>query len=1063
MKKIHMRLVKLFIIFSVIAGCGLGVFEGGDKSNANSFSTWVKSVGEAEGLDKINVVRETKGGDLFLAGYSELVANDKNLWVVKEDANGNVTWAKSYGKSSIPQTQVNDVIETKDHGFAVVGPAGSGQTKLTKLNPVGEPLWSKIYPVEIRPDSYQGSGADHIHGISEDKAGNLYLYGDHIADVIVSEGNTGFVVPNDYDVLIIKINANGDLIWRKVLGVSGASDKIDQLIISEQGSRIFFVETYDLKVDENNNAVSSGNFIRARLLDSSGTVLWTYEDDSLECPCAIAQTDDDLDGIKDNGYIVVSEDARSNLLDEGDNLWVAKLNSNGEAEWTESVDPTDDEDSPLSVTQVTFPEGVGIRGYYVITGVVKRGEWVGDVLTSYTFSPNGDTDAFISTIGMSGDEGSAIVIGNNEDKLEAWHAELDLNANALLVYGIDRANADRLWKTRLDLANNLTQIDNTYTNVPEACHTEDESLHLRQTHDDGTLLVARSINWCISKTNADGSNEWLKTSSDNGFDEEAFAMEVVQASSETTDDGLIVAGSTRSYGAGDNDMWVLRLDNGGEIRWQKTFGGPKEDEAHALAVLPDGNFIVAGQSYSLDSSDENSDVWILRLNQQGDVDWTVTVPGSGIERVKSIVVTADGGIIAAGGTDDAVNGEQAWLLRLDKQGGIVWKNTYDQLGYGTGITSVIENSNGNFVAAGYLEGLNTWLAEVDGNGSTLWARRYNTSAASRVTQILKTTDGGLLLGGMSFKQESDLRLLKLNATGSSIEWQQTYGAAGYEQFGSLALLQEGGYLLAGSTMAINNQDDGWLIKTGSDGVVSSSCQASQQSENLTIVELDATPTITMPNSVSQQNSVGINWFAADTNAVPINVTSRMSVSRSCEGSAPVVSTEPVSTEEKVTLNINVSGQGVIVSSPAGINCGATCSASFDTGSSIVLQLSPADGWRFAGWSGDAACATEMTLQKDLNCTATFSAAACCTLTVDPAVGGKTGVVYSVPEGISCGTFDGESFTNCEHSYDGSVEVTLFAQPSSDASFRTWSGCVPQDSSPCTVNLVNDIKVEANFN
>ena len=82
--------------------------------------------------------------------------------------------------------------------------------------------------------------------------------------------------------------------------------------------------------------------------------------------------------------------------------------------------------------------------------------------------------------------------------------------------------------------------------------------------------------------------------------------------------GFAVAGTTRSKGAGNNDIWILRLDGSGNLVWEKTYGGIAYDLATSIVEVNGGGFAVAGYTYSKGAG--GRDVWILRLDSEGNLD-----------------------------------------------------------------------------------------------------------------------------------------------------------------------------------------------------------------------------------------------------------------------------------------------------------------------------------------------------------------------------------------------------------------------------------------------------------
>jgi len=144
----------------------------------------------------------------------------------------------------------------------------------------------------------------------------------------------------------------------------------------------------------------------------------------------------------------------------------------------------------------------------------------------------------------------------------------------------------------------------------------------------------------------------------------------------TPDYGFILAGSSLSdkngnkdeSNKGDLDYWLWKMDEKGNLEWQKSFGGNKVDLLQSVALTYDGGFILGGTSSSdkgtikTDACKGQEDFWIIKLNAKGQEMWQKTIGGSGMEKLLSIAPTKDGGYILGGtsssdrndtnGTDD---------------------------------------------------------------------------------------------------------------------------------------------------------------------------------------------------------------------------------------------------------------------------------------------------------------------------------------------------------------------------------------------------------------------------
>jgi len=157
----------------------------------------------------------------------------------------------------------------------------------------------------------------------------------------------------------------------------------------------------------------------------------------------------------------------------------------------------------------------------------------------------------------------------------------------------------------------------------------------------------------------------------------------------------------------------------------------------------------------------------------------------------------------------------------------------------------------------------------------------------------------------------------------------------------------------------------------------------------------------------------------------------------------------------LTVTLSDAGSGTVTSAPAGIDCSATCSASFASGTVVTLTATPAAGFTFTGWSGGGCSGTgacTVTLSAATTVTATF--VPLYTLTVNVS-GAGSGTVTSVPAGIACGT-------TCSASFASGTAVVLTATPAAGFTFTGWSGGGCTGTSPCTVTLGANTTVAATF-
>ena len=174
------------------------------------------------------------------------------------------------------------------------------------------------------------------------------------------------------------------------------------------------------------------------------------------------------------------------------------------------------------------------------------------------------------------------------------------------------------------------------------------------------------------KFNLDGNEIWNQSyggyRSDFGF-----------GGQQTSDDGYILVGGTRTFSQGDQDVWLVRTDSQGYELWNKSYGG--EDMEHGISVqeTSDNGYIIVGGTKS--KGDGPNDYWIIKTDQNGDIQWDKTYGTYGYDWGYDIRKTIDGAYVFTGGTDTSKKGEHILdigLVKIKEDGLIEWEKTYDK-------------------------------------------------------------------------------------------------------------------------------------------------------------------------------------------------------------------------------------------------------------------------------------------------------------------------------------------------------------------------------------------------
>ncbi len=322
----------------------------------------------------------------------------------------------------------------------------------------------------------------------------------------------------------------------------------------------------------------------------------------------------------------------------------------------------------------------------------------------------------------------------------------------------------------------------------------------------------------VMKLTSNGSVVWAKTYGGTK-DDEATAVALAP------NGDIIVVGYTYSFGAGDGDVWVLRLDADGNVKWQKTYGGKYRDEANAVALAPNGDIIVAGWTDSFRAG--YADAWVLRLDSEGNVKWQKAYGGSYYDGAYAVALAPNGDIIVAGWTlSFGAGGSNVWVLRLDENGNIRWQKTYGGSGDDEAYAVAVAN-NGDIIVAGYYganwggSGGDVWVLRLDSEGNVKWQKTYGGGSDDEATAVALAPNGDVIVAGYtySFGAYGDAWVLRLDSEGN-VKWQKTYGGSSTDVAYAVALAPNGDIIVAGFYGATDWDGSGgdvWVLRLPSDG------------------------------------------------------------------------------------------------------------------------------------------------------------------------------------------------------------------------------------------------------
>ncbi|WP_452227364.1 hypothetical protein [Lacinutrix cladophorae] len=300
----------------------------------------------------------------------------------------------------------------------------------------------------------------------------------------------------------------------------------------------------------------------------------------------------------------------------------------------------------------------------------------------------------------------------------------------------------------------------------------------------------------------------------------------------------------------------------GEIEAISTFGGTKNESAQSIVSTQDGGYVILGHTQSkdfdiTDKTNESYDYWVLKFDENNQLQWNKTFGGSGDDRGKSIVQTLDGGYAILGQTNSANQDVTQnsgyydfWLAKLDNAGNLIWEKSFGYSGLDIGI-SVIQTTDNGFLLTGVLDvtasggegntkqsharhaGGDYWAIKTNASGDIEWSKYYGGSYSEVPNDVIETNDGYIIVGSSDSddvdisnnKGDYDFWVVKINTTGS-IVWEKSFGGSEIDEAWSITNTQDGNYIIVGDARS-NDQDisnpygasDLWLIKINPLGAI----------------------------------------------------------------------------------------------------------------------------------------------------------------------------------------------------------------------------------------------------
>jgi hypothetical protein len=348
---------------------------------------------------------------------------------------------------------------------------------------------------------------------------------------------------------------------------------------------------------------------------------------------------------------------------------------------------------------------------------------------------------------------------------------------------------------------------------------------------------------------------WQQTLGGPAGEEWAYSLDT------TADGGLLVTGIAYSQDAnvsgahGNGDLWVVRLSPSGEMLWNRAFGGNESDYGLSVKSTADGGSIIIGTTGSntgdITGYHGNGDLWLLKLSAEGNLLWQKVYGGNRTDEGGDILQTADGGYILTGYTmsDDGDasghrGGGDLWMLRLDKNGIILWQKVFGGSKRESG-SSIIRTSDGGYAMTGNSYSSDgdvtsshgssdLWVVKTDDQGNLLWQKTFGGSKLDWGHSLAELPGGDLVVAGVTASSDGDVSLnhgagdiwvLRLSADGQKI-WEKTFGGSFSDNVWKIEASPSGGVYLAGETFSVDGDFTGnhgdadlWISEVDGNGTL----------------------------------------------------------------------------------------------------------------------------------------------------------------------------------------------------------------------------------------------------
>ena len=752
-------------------------------------------------------VLKVEEGFLIL-GYTTSFGNGgKDLWIIKTDNSRNKLWDKFYGGMNLDYGI--KVIKAYDAGYIILGQThsfgnGSGDIWLLKIDDLGNIVWQKTYGGENLDTGYDICTSNE----------NGYV----IAGTTVSKKT------NSMDGYVFKVDSVGNMIWEQIYG--GLSIDVFSSITkkNEEYGYVLFGHTKSYMLDKSRKKKKGfiGRIIASMFKKEPSSEAWImdideYGDRNWHNTYGGKKEDvgKSIDAFSDNSFLLTCE---TESFGRGKkDIWLLKIDSNGKIIWDNTFGGK--KNDIYGSTLVYSNNSIFISGQRAI----KNKFSLKSILKFSSRKKTQESANYRSFIARLNGKGETVWEKDDFEDQKCVTSYMTPLGKNILIAGQKSTpfnGSGDAWVISMNKKGEVLWDANF------GGRGADGGNYALITKDGGYLSVGYTDSygfgkndiWVI-KTDFTGEKEWSKV---YGGKLDDFGW----GATESVDGGYVITGETFSFGNGQSDIYIFKIDSVGNKIWSNTFGGLSEDVGYSIVNSDDGGYVIASQTRSYGKG--GNDGMIVKFDSLGTKKWNRVYGGKGLDYFKSISNDSLNGYVVAGGTRSFNNGDsQGWVMNVDENGYLKWEKTYGDNGE-DGFNMIARLKDNNFIAVGYSESFfskgmkDVLMVKIDSLGNKMWMNLYGGKSDDIANSVFECKDSGFAIAGetTSFGSgKNDILILKTNSNGVQ-KWKSTIGGKGVDIGRSIEELPKGGFILSGTSTISNLSFDSILIKTDKKGKTS---------------------------------------------------------------------------------------------------------------------------------------------------------------------------------------------------------------------------------------------------